>query len=698
MLDRSKQAKGAVRNPIAELFETRALAIVGATPDAGKLGSAPMTAMRNLGFKGEIFGVNPRYDEVMGFPCVKSVADLPEQVTTAMVLVSAEMSLDVVDQCGARGIRSIVLVPQGFGEAGEAGLPRDARILAAAKKYGMAIVGPNTNGISNVATGMAMSMGPIFTMKGKVRPGRVSVVSQSGAMVSNMLSKMGQRGIGIAKTATCGNELVLTMADYLGYIADDPETDVVVLLVETIRDREGLRAALARCRAAGKPVVAVKTGESEIGQKATLSHTGAIAGSFKNTVAFLEKQGVVVAADIETMAAAVECLIRYEWPLKAPQRVGMVSISGGFAALAADEMARIALPLGELSANAVAELKKLPNQSHAINPYDFAAQNAIIPTVLDIFRRDGFNQLIFGLSLLKDGIRETVQKMVIDARKGGYDQIYVVSPETDPAEKAVFQEAGVTVSEDTRPLFEAMKTLGRWRGPSAGPAEPGAADRVSVALPQAGGLMDEAASKAVLGKLGLRVPASRVVGTAPDLPTIAGLKRPLVIKGLSDTIAHKTEYGIVALGLNTDAEVEAGWSKVAAALAKADPKSNRLLVEEMSPSGLEAIVGMQNDPAVGPVVIVGAGGILVELIADAAILIPPFTREEALAKLDATRFGKLLRGYRGKVFDREALADAAVALGRLALSEPRLQSVDINPVFVHEKGVVAVDGKITLDP
>jgi hypothetical protein len=169
-----------------------------------------------------------------------------------------------------------------------------------------------------------------------------------------------------------------------------------------------------------------------------------------------------------------------------------------------------------------------------------------------------------------------------------------------------------------------------------------------------------------------------------------------VIKGLSETIAHKTEYGIVALGLRTDEEVEAGWKKVAGALAKADPNSKRLLVEEMSPSGLEAIVGMQNDPAVGPVVIVGAGGILVELIADAAILIPPFTREEALAKLDATRFGKLLRGYRGKVFDREALADAAVALGRLALSEPRLESVDINPVFVHEKGVVAVDGKITL--
>ncbi len=690
------KARTRSRDAIAGLFETKALAIIGATPDAGKLGSAPIGAMRTLDFQGEIFGVNPRYEEVQGFPCVKSVADLPAHVTAAMVLISAEPAMEVVEQCGARGIRSIVLIPQGFGEAGGVGLERDRRILEAADKYDMAIVGPNTNGISNVATGMAMSMGPVFGMKGKVKPGRVSVVSQSGAMVSNMLSKMGARGIGIAKTATCGNELVLTMADYLGYIADDPETDVVVLLVETIRDRVGLRRALARCRAAGKPVVAVKTGESEMGQKATLSHTGAIAGSFKNTVAFLEREGVVVATDIEMMAAAVECLIRYKWPLATPQRIGMVSISGGFAALAADEMARLNLPLGELSANAVAELQKLPNQSHAINPYDFAAQNAIIPSVLDIFRRDGYNQLIFGLSLLKDGIRETVQQMVIDAKKGGYDQIYVVSPETDPAEKAVFQEAGITVSEDTRPLFEAMRVLGRWAGPSVEVAEPGAADRVSVDLPAADGLMDEAASKAALARLGLKVPNSRVVGTTPDLAAIAGLSRPLVIKGLSETIAHKTEHGIVALGLGSDEEITAGWKQVADALAKADPASKRLLVEEMSASGLEAIVGMQNDPAVGPVVIIGAGGILVELLADAAILIPPFTREEALEKLDRTRFGKLLRGYRGKVFDREALADAAVALGRLALSEPRLDSVDINPVFVHERGIVAVDGKITL--
>ncbi|TKT74508.1 acetate--CoA ligase family protein [Aquamicrobium sp. LC103] len=684
------------RDAIAGLFETRALAIVGATPDAGKLGSAPMAAMRNLGFQGEIFGVNPRYEEVQGFPCVESVADLPKHVTAAMVLVSAEPAMEVVERCGARGIRSIVLIPQGFGEAGGVGLERDERILAAADKYGMAIVGPNTNGISNVATGMAMSMGPIFAMNDKVKPGRVSVVSQSGAMVSNMLSKMGARGIGIAKTATCGNELVLTMADYLGYIADDPETDVVVLLVETIRDREGLRNALARCRASGKPVVAVKTGESEMGQKATLSHTGAIAGSFKNTVAFLEREGVIVASDIEMMAAAVELLVRHKWPLETPQRIGMVSISGGFAALAADEMARLGLSLGELSANAVAELQQLPNQSHAINPYDFAAQNAIIPSVLDIFRRDGYNQLVFGLSLLKDGIRETVQKMVIDAKKAGYDQIYVVSPETEPDEKAVFQEAGITVSEDTRPLFDAMRVLGRWRGPSAAVAEPIRSDWVSVDLPAADGLMDEVASKAVLAELGLKIPVSRVVGTTPDLLAIEGLSRPLVIKGLSKTIAHKTEHGIVALGLKNDEEITAGWKKVAEGLARADPSSDRLLVEEMSSSGLEAIVGMQNDPAVGPVIIIGAGGILVELIADAAILIPPFTREEVLEKLDRTRFGTLLRGYRGKVFDREALADAAVALGRLALSEPRLDSIDINPVFVHERGVVAVDGKITL--
>jgi len=681
--------------PIDKLFNPKAAAILGASPNPAKLGSTPLAAITNLGYQGEIFAINPRYQEVGGYPCVATVDDLPPQVESVMVMLPADAAVDAVEACAKNGIRGIVLVSQGFGEAGEAGIERDRKVTALAREYDLAICGPNTNGLANIGTGLATSMAPSLLLKNRVRPGRVGLISQSGAMVSNLVSKTSARGIGISKTVTCGNELILGVADYLGYLADDPDTDIIVLFLETIRNAEALKEALARCRARGKPVVAVKVGESESGQKAALSHTGAIAGSYRNTVAFLEHEGVVVAESVEIMAATVELLLRFKWPLETPSKPFMISISGGFAAVAADEMARLGLSLPEMSEAATAELGALPNQSLPVNPYDLTTRNELIPEIVDIFRRDGFNQMLFGLSLLKNGIREYVQKLLVEVKQNGFDHIYAISPETDPDERKMLQDNGISVSDDTVPLFMAMRKLAAYRGPSR--TIPAATPLpLPVTLPDTPGLMDEAASKTVLAKLGLAVPASVIVDGDPDLAVLKSLSRPLAIKGLSNSIAHKTEHGIVAIGLNSDDEIIAGWQNVRAALAQADSASTRLLVEEMVLGGLEAIVGIQHDPVVGPVVIVGAGGILVELLGDAVVLVPPFTKEEVLAALEPTKFGRLLKGYRGKTYDGNALANATVLLGALALEKPGIESVDVNPLFVQESGVIAIDAKITL--
>lgn len=678
---------------IDKLFNARAVAIVGATPDLTKLGSSAIVAMHNLGYDGEIIAVNPRYDDVMGHRCVASIADLPPEVDAAMLNVPADAAVEALEACATKGIKAIVLVAQGFGEAGGKGLERDARVIAAAQAHGLAVTGPNTNGLANVRNGQALAIAPVYQFAGRVVPGSVALVSQSGAMVSTILSKMTPRGIGISKTVTCGNELILNVADYMAYLAADPDTSVIVLFLETVRDPEGLKASLALCRAAGKPVVALKIGQSDSGQKAALSHTGAIAGSYRNTVAFLEREGVLVAETVETLASVTELVMRQNWPMAAPPKPCIVSISGGFAALAADEMARCGLVLHDPSPAAAAELRALPTQSHPVNPYDIAAQNALIPTINDIFRRDGFNQLIFGLALLKDDIRHGVIQMVLDAKAAGFEQVYVASPEVDPEEKAMFQRHGITVSEDPRPLFQAMELLARWRGPRAQPTQAGAGP---ASLPQGHGLMDEAASKSVIAGLGFRVPQSRILSPGQGTDALAGLQRPLVVKGLSDRIAHKSEHGLVALNLRSDADVEAALARVRVNLAKADPGADRLLVEEMIGGGLEAIVGIQRDPVLGPMVVVGAGGILVELLGDAVVLAPPFSAAELGAALDRTRFGRLLHGFRGQKPDREALIRAAVAAGQIALDNPHLESLDINPLFVMEQGVCAVDAKVFL--
>lgn len=678
---------------IDKLFNARAVAVVGATPDLTKLGSSAIVAMHNLGYGGEIIAVNPRYDAIMGHLCVASIADLPPEVEAAMLNVPADAAVEALEACANRGIKAIVLVAQGFGEAGGKGIERDARVIAAARAHGLAVTGPNTNGLANVRNGQALAIAPVYQFAGRVVPGTVALVSQSGAMVSTILSKMTPRGIGISKTVTCGNELILNVADYMAYLAADPDTSVIVLFLETVRDPEALKASLALCRAAGKPVVALKIGQSDSGQKAALSHTGAIAGSYRNTVAFLEREGVLVAETVETLAAVTELVMRQDWPMESPAKPCIVSISGGFAALAADEMARCGLELKDPSPAAAAELRALPTQSHPVNPYDIAAQNALIPTINDIFRRDGFNQLIFGLALLKDDIRRGVVQMVLDAKASGFAQVYVASPEVEPDEKAMFQRHGIPVSEDPRPLFQAMELLARWRGPRAAPTQTRAG---TARLPQGRGLMDEAASKAVIAGLGFRVPQSRILSPGQGIEALEGLQRPLVAKGLSDRIAHKSEHGLVALNLRSDAEIAAALTRLRANLAKADPGADRLLVEEMIGGGLEAIVGIQRDPVLGPMVVVGAGGILVELLGDAVVLAPPFSEAELGAALDRTRFGRLLHGFRGQKPDREALIRAAVAAGRIALDNPHLESLDINPLFVMEQGVCAVDAKVFL--
>jgi acyl-CoA synthetase (NDP forming) len=679
---------------IGKLFTAKALAIVGATPDLTKLGSSAIVAMHNLGYTGEIYAVNPRYTELMGHPCVGSIADLPDHVEAAMLNIPAEAAIGAVEECARKGIRSIVLVAQGFGEAGEGGKVLDRKVVELARKHKLAIVGPNTNGLANPRTGLAMAIAPIYQFPGSVRPGSVSVVSQSGGMVSTLLRKMAPRGIGISKTVTCGNELLLTVADYLSFMAEDPDTKTIVVFLETIRNVETLRAALAKCRAAGKPVVAIKVGKSESGQKAAFTHTGAIAGSYRNTVAFLEREGVIVADDIETLAALADLVSRYEWPLEGALKPCVISISGGFAAIAADEMAEFGFELPDPSPAAAAALSALPNQSHPVNPYDIAARNAVIPDAIDIFHKDGFNVVIFGLVLLKEDIRRPVQQLMVDARKRGVSHLIVHSPAIPAEEYEQFFENGISVYDDTRPLFAALAKLRNYRGPSV--EIPQAGTRSRVDLPGSAGLLDEVDSKAIISKVGFPVPLSRVVRNKAELADIGGLKRPLVMKGLSDKIAHKTEYGIVALNLRTDEEIAEAYARIKAALAKADPKSSDVLVEEMSSGGLETIVGLTRDPIVGPVVVIGAGGILVELLDDAVVIKPPFTAAELDAAISRTKLGKLLSGYRGRSYDREALIQAAVKIGDLALAEPRVESLDINPVFVQEKGITAVDAKLTL--
>lgn len=697
---RDKTGAETAASDLKALFEARSIAIIGASADPTKLGSSPVIAMKYLGFQGRISIVNPRHTTLLGHPCYASISDLPSDIEAAMIIVPAEAAVAAAEECVGLGIKSLVIVSQGFGEAGGEGIARDRRLLELAAR-GAAIIGPNTNGIANVSSGLALSIAPIFQYAGRVPPGNVSLVSQSGAMVSSLLARIGGSGIGISKIVTCGNELVLGVADYVRYLAEDPETRLIALYLETIRDIGAFQAALSAARSAGKPVVAIKIGESEGAQKAALSHTGAIAGSYRNITAFLEREGVYVADDLETLALLVECLIRYDWSEgDAPAKPFVASISGGFAAHTADLMARLDMPLPEPSPAGAERLEALPTQSHAVNPYDIAAQNNLIPEILKIATEDGYNQLLFGLVMLKPEIRDQVAAILVEAKRTSFDRMFLLAPQVQPSEREMFNEAGILITDNSQALLKALKAIEIKRARASIGSWPAEVRSLSekLELPAREGLLDEAESKRLVTHLGIRSPMSVSVPVSGTIDAFSQLSRPLAMKGLSDKIAHKTEYGLVKLNLHTDEDVRNAWETIRAALASADPAADSILIEEMVMGGLEAILGVQRDETVGPVVVVGAGGILVELLRDNVVLIPPCSPDEIAFALSQTRFGRLLEGYRGRFYDIQALAEAASAIGDAALSMPQIASIDLNPLLVKPKGegIVALDAKIFL--
>lgn len=691
-----------VQASVAKLFEAREIAVIGASPDPTKLGSSPINAMKLLGYRGTIHVVNPKYEELLGHPCYPDVAALPDTVEAAMIILPAPLAINVAEDCADKGIKALIVISQGFGEAGGEGHARDDRLLRLAREKGVAVCGPNTNGLSNVSMGMAMSIAPIFQYENRIGEGRVGVISQSGAMVSSLLSQIGRCGLGVSKHVTCGNELILGVSNYIEYLVDDPNTEIIAIYLETIRNLGRFRAALDKARAAGKPIVAIKVGESASGQKAALSHTGAIAGAFKNIIALLESEGVYVADDLETLALICELLHRYDWDPEVPAKPFVASISGGLAIQTADVMARLGMPLTDPSHSCAAALEALPTQSHALNPYDIAAQNALIPDIIRIFRQDGYNQLLFGLVMLKPEIWRQVSDRVLQAKSDGMDKTFVLSPVVEDRDRTLFNDAGLLVTDKLTPLLKALKAIDAkfaLERVAENKCDAQSA-KIRLQLPASSGLVNEADSKAVLRECGFDVPGNRVFRVDRPIGAYHDLCKPLVMKGLSDNIAHKTEHGLVELALWTDEQVEQAWSKVKANLQKADPDADSILLEEMVSGGIEAIVGMQRDPAIGPVVIVGAGGILVELLGEAIVLIPPFDVEDVLFRLEKTRLYRLLSSYRGRHYDIDALADTAKRLGDISLTEPRIDFIDINPVLVQPKGggVVALDAKVFLKP
>lgn len=693
---------------VRRLWSPRSVAVIGASSRPGTLSWWPLHLLRQYGFDGAIHAVNPRRPEIDGFPCVPSISEVDGPVDLAIIPLAAADTVLAVKECAAAGVGAVVLPSQGFGELGEEGRAQERELLGAAREAGMRVVGPNTDGVANLAAGALASIQPLFGQG--MRPGKVAVVTQSGATAASLLVRFDAEGIGCRLYASTGNEIDLGLADYLSVALQDPEVEIVVSFVEAIRRPDDFVAVAELAARLGKPIVLIKVGRTEQAAARAAAHTGALAGPDRIYDALFRSLGVIRVSELAEIVAVVKLYLGVGAPRSTG--TGVMSVSGGQAGAIADRAADFHVTVPELTRGAQDRLTELLPFGSPLNPCDLTGEVAkrhdLAAEVYRIYDTDpGIDLVVYARKELTGEAGRAAAANLVAARSEGSTPltIYVMDGRLNPDETATYAEAGVPVFTSLAELLTAHGALARHAATVAARTERvprTAAPRGE--LPAGAGPLAEDAARALLAAYGLHGPASEVV---PDVESaVAAAERigyPVAVKVVSGRIAHKTEAGGVVLGLTgADAVRRAGETVLANARRHLgggpDDRADGLLVQQQVVDGVEIIAGLVVDPQFGPFVLLGTGGVLTELLADAVLRPAPVTPADVREMLGEIRGKVLLEGFRGAPpADVDALVDAVVALSELGADHAdHITELDLNPLLVRPAGlgVVAVDALV----
>jgi len=636
---------------------------------------------------------------VQGLAAVPSVDDLPAGIDVAIVALPVAATVAAVRACAARGIKGAIVFGSGFAEIGPDGQAAEAELARIAKSSGMRILGPNCLGAFNSFSGF---FGTFTNTLDRMfpRPGALSIVSQSGAFGSHLFYLSHQRGIGLRYWISTGNECDVEVAECLDFVIADPGARVVMLYIEGARRGPELMAALARAKAAGKTVIAIKVGRSAVGAAAAASHTAALAGGDAVYQAVFRRYGVARVRSAETLVDAAVLALAGRLPTG--RRLGIVTISGGGGILMADIAADCGLEFPAMPLKVQETLKASLPFAAPRNPVDITAQAfndlALFGRNLDMIVAEGGYDAVIAFFTTVAGSPAMAPQLIAALRKvrnNHPDRLIVLSLLATPDVVAAYEAEGFPVFEDPGRAVEAIAAL----VPDDAVESPCPIDLPKIALPR--GPLSEHQSKAILARAGIPVVDETLSRSADAAAAaFARIGGPVALKLVSPDIAHKTEIGGVLLDLKTRAAVRRGFATLMARAAKRAPQAaiDGVLVAPMLSGHIETIIGVKRDPLFGPVVMFGLGGIHVEVLKDATFRLPPFDEAEARRMIAEIRGHALLEGARGnRPADIEALARALAAVSRFATAAGEaLESLDINPFAVLPKGrgAMALDALI----
>lgn len=680
------------------LLAPRSVAIIGASDNADKIGGRPIRYLQEFGFTGRILPVNPGRETVQGLPAYPSIADLPDVPDAAIIAVAGQTAVEAIEACAAKGVKAAVIMASGFGETGPEGKAEEARLRALANAAGMRLVGPNSQGLANFGTGAILSFSTMF-IEAQPQDGPVACISQSGAMSVVPYGLLRERGIGVRHVHATGNDCDVTVSELAAAVIQDPDVKLLLLYLETLTDPEHLARAAAIGRERGVPIIALKSGRSQDGQRAAASHTGAIATADRVVDAFLEKHGIWRADGMLDLVQAAELYLQGWKP--AGRNLAVISNSGATCVLAADAADRAGLPLAQLAEQTEADLRSiLPSFASARNPIDITAallsDSGLFSRVLPVVGADpAVDMFLIGIPVSGRGYDyPRFASDTADFLKQSGKPVVLAAPQ--PKVRAAFTELGVPAFETEDEAVAALAQFASHHEVMAA-SRGGALKRPALATVETTAFLDEHRSLSMLEAEGLTGVERRLCQTAEEAVSfLNAAPSPLVLKACSAALPHKSEYGLVRLRLSEPAAVEAAFAEIKAGVEDLGHAFEGVLAARMTSGERELVIGGRIDPVFGPVVMLGDGGILVEAMPDTALLLPPFDEADVRRALAGLRIAPLFEGVRGKPpLDVAAVARAAQAVGAvLAAGDGQVRSIDINPLLVSAEGAVALDALV----
>ena len=697
------QPELAQRHAMDRLLNPGSIAVIGASADPKRLGGIAIDHLVEFGYEGAVYPVNPKYPEMHGLPCYPDIEAVPETPDVVVLAIAAEHVLSTLKRCHEKGVKAAIVYASGYAEAGEEGSARQRELEAFARDTGMAICGPNCMGLVNLSTNAVTAFATMLKHYMPREAGNVALVTQSGNMSIVIFAAGCERGVGFSQFINTGNEACLEFSQYLEYLVDNPQTEIAIGYIEGLRDGKRFFDVADRFRQAGKPLILIKSGETEQGSAAAMSHTASLTGNHAVNRAAFRQLGVMQARDPNHLVD-LAYLANFGRGRKGGSRVAVAAISGAMGALLTDLLVSNELQVPTLPDATQNHLRATaPELGMVGNPIDLTG---------NLYNRDGIAEKVFNALAADDSVDtvlvyatgyllDRIANELIDAsRKSG--RLFIAIDSGKAESRDSLERAGIPVFRDVASAVNAMATYLPWLEDSGNRAHWAelrhrivtTSERSSAAVDR----MDEYQAKCLLAEHGVPVCVEHAATDVEQAVTQAdSVGYPVVLKVLSPDIAHKTEIGGVCLGLSDADAVRAAHQVILERTSQhvPDAEVRGVLVQGMESGICELIVGVTRDPVFGLAMTVGLGGVFTEIFRDVSHRLLPVDEKIAHDMLQELQGYRLLTGYRGKpVADLDAACRAIAAVSRAALALPEsLSDLEINPLLVKAKG----EGAVALD-